>query len=65
MAILLVGEGFLLLGALIANPPKTARSMWVDARKIMFCKGPVASRLNEVGGIMIKGAARAWPRTGR
>ena len=42
--------------ALIINPPKTARSMWVFARKAMFCKGSDASGLNGVGGFMIKAA---------
>ncbi len=40
--------------ALIINPTKTAGSMWVFARKAMFCKGSAASGLNGVGGFMIK-----------
>ncbi len=42
--------------ASIINPPKTGPSMWVYARKAMFCKGPATLWLNEVGRIMIKAA---------
>ncbi len=40
--------------ALITNPPKAGRPMWVCARKIMFCKGAATPGLNKVDGIMIK-----------
>ncbi len=40
--------------ALITNPPKAGRPMWVFVRKAMFCKGAATPGLNKVGGIMIK-----------
>ena len=40
--------------ALMINPPKTARPIWVNTHKSLFCKGPVTSGLNELGEIMIK-----------
>ncbi len=43
-----------LIAALITNPPKAGRPMWVFARKTMFFKGAATLGLNKVGGIMIK-----------
>ncbi len=40
--------------ALIKNPPKAGSSIWVCARKTIFCKGTATPGLNKVGGIMIK-----------
>ncbi len=44
--------------ALITNPPKAGRPMWVYVRKTMFLKGATTLGLNKVGGIMIKAVAR-------
>ncbi len=49
-----LGNQLLLKRALITNPPKAGRPMWVCARKSIFCKGAATPGLNKVGGIMIK-----------
>ncbi len=41
--------------ALITNPPKASRLMWVCARKTMFYMGAATPGLNKVGGIKMGG----------
>ena len=40
--------------ALITNPPKASRSMWVRAHKAIFSKGAATPGLNGVGGVLIE-----------